>query len=360
MQRAFSVYDFVRELHLSDEQVRLGAGSSLDRVITGLSTLIEAGPGDLTYYSGEAHHRAFLASKAGAILVHQRLADSPPPPGAVLLIVEDADLAFSAILRKLAPPVPQPPIGCDELCRIHPSAKIGTNVAVGPFVVIGANCVIGDNCVLHPGVVVGDDVAMGEGCHLYPNVVLRERITLGDRVTIHAGSVVGSDGFGYHWNGSEHEKVPQIGTVVIEDDVEIGSCACIDRAKFSETRIGAGSKIDNLVQVAHNCRVGRHCILAGQSGLAGSAKLGNGVILGGQSAVRDNVSVGDGVMSAARSGIIENIPARQVVSGLPALPHRQSLREQAAMRRLPDLVVQMRKLTDEVEQLKKALAAAEK
>jgi UDP-3-O-[3-hydroxymyristoyl] glucosamine N-acyltransferase len=172
-------------------------------------------------------------------------------------------------------------------------------------------------------------------------------------VVIHAGSVLGTDGFGYRWDGTKHAKVPQIGTVVVEDDVEIGSCVCIDRAKFAATRIGRGTKIDNLVQIAHNVQVGPHCIIVGQVGVAGSARLGAGVVLGGQVAIRDHATIGDGAMVAATSGVHEDVPPKAFMSGTPALPHRQSLREQAAMRRLPDLVVQVRKLQEEVEALRR-------
>jgi UDP-3-O-[3-hydroxymyristoyl] glucosamine N-acyltransferase len=186
-------------------------------------------------------------------------------------------------------------------------------------------------------------------------VTIRERVTIGSRVIINSGSVIGTDGFGYRWDGSKHAKIPQIGTVIIEDDVEIGSCVCIDRAKFSSTRIGFGTKIDNLVQIAHNVVIGPHCIIVGQVGLAGSATLGAGVVLGGQVAVRDHVTIGDGAMVAACAAVADEIPPKSVVSGMPALPHRQNLREQAAMRRLPHLVVQMRQLQDEIAKLQAAL-----
>ena len=229
---------------------------------------------------------------------------------------------------------------------------LGESVAVGPFVFIGERAHIGARTVLHAGVYVGDDVTIGEDCELFPNVTLRERLTLGKRVIIHAGSVLGTDGFGYRWDGSQHQKIPQIGTIIIEDDVEIGSCVCIDRAKFSTTHVGRGTKIDNLVQIGHNVQVGPHCIIVGQAGLAGSSQLGTGVVLGGQTAVRDHITIGDGAMAAACSAIAEDVEAKQVVSGTPALPHRQSLREQAALRRLPDLVVQVRKLQEELDALK--------
>src|SRR5581483_1810630 len=178
-------------------------------------------------------------------------------------------------------------------------------------------------------------------------------ITIGNRVIIHAGSVLGTDGFGYRWDGTKQAKIPQIGTVIIEDDVEIGSCVCIDRAKFAETRVGRGTKIDNLVQIGHNVVIGPHCIVCGQAGMAGSVKLGAGVVLGGQSAVRDHITMGDGSMLAACSGVMDDVEPKQIISGLPALPHRQSLREQGALRRLPELITQVRKLQEEIEELKK-------
>jgi UDP-3-O-[3-hydroxymyristoyl] glucosamine N-acyltransferase len=165
--------------------------------------------------------------------------------------------------------------------------------------------------------------------------------------------VIGSDGFGYRWDGKQHAKIPQIGTVIIEDDVELGSCVCVDRAKFSVTKIGRGTKIDNLVQIAHNVNIGPHCIIVGQAGMAGSVTLGTGVVLGGQSAIRDHITIGDQAMVAATAGVHEDVPPKTIVSGIPALPHRQSLREQAALRHLPDLRVQLRKLQEEVEALRK-------
>lgn len=322
------------------------------RMITGVSTLAEAGPTELSYLSSEAYLKQYHVTKAAAVIVPRSV--KLPPGGPVLLAVEDADLAVAKVLERFAPEVPHPPVGVDPLARVAQSAVLGTNVAIGPFVVIGQRSRIGSNCRLHPGVVIGDDVTIGDDCELFPNVVVRERITIGNRVIIHAGSVLGSDGFGYRWDGARHAKIPQIGTVIIEDDVEIGSCVCIDRAKFSATRIGQGTKIDNLVQIGHNCRIGPHCIIVGQAGLAGSVTLGTGVVLAGQSAVRDHVTMGDHSKLGACSGVLNDVPPGMMVSGLPALPHRQSLREQAALRQLPALRDQVRKLQAEIEELKKA------
>jgi UDP-3-O-[3-hydroxymyristoyl] glucosamine N-acyltransferase len=229
-------------------------------------------------------------------------------------------------------------------------------VAVGPFACVGRNAHIGGGTVIHNGASIGDDVTIGQDCQIFPNVVIRERITIGNRVIIHAGSILGTDGFGYRWNGTEHVKIPQIGTVVIEDDVEIGSGTCIDRAKFGATRIGRGTKIDNLVQIGHNVQTGPHCIIVGQCGIAGSARLGAGVVLGGQSAVKDHIVIGDGAMAAACSGILADVKPGEIVSGAPAFPHRQSLREQGALRELPELRVTVRKLEKELARLTAELA----
>jgi UDP-3-O-[3-hydroxymyristoyl] glucosamine N-acyltransferase len=323
------------------------------RRVTGLAALAEAGPEELAFITSEAFAPQFAGTLAAGVIVKKKLRLPPAPATSVALVVDDPDLAVAKVLGLFAPPVPRPPGGVDPAARVAKSATLGAGAAVGPHVFVGERARVGARTVLHPGVYVGDDVVVGEDCQLFPNVVVRERVTLGDRVVIHAGSVLGTDGFGYRWDGTKHAKVPQIGSIVVEDDVEIGSCVCVDRAKFGTTRIGRGTKIDNLVQIAHNVQIGPHCIIVAHAGLAGTAKLGAGVVLGGQVAVRDHVTIGDGAMVAATSAVAEDVPPKAVVSGTPALPHRQSLREQAALRRLPDLVVQVRKLQEEIEALKK-------
>jgi UDP-3-O-[3-hydroxymyristoyl] glucosamine N-acyltransferase len=319
------------------------------QVVTGMATLTEAGPSELSFLGSDAFLKQFHATRAAAVLV-QKSVKLPTAINTPALIVDDADLAVSKVLDLYAQPVPRPQ-GIDSAARIDPSAQLGESVAVGPFAVIGRNVRIGRRTIIHAGVFIGDDVILGDDCEIFPNVTIRERITIGSRVIIHAGSALGTDGFGYRWDGTKHAKIPQIGTVIIEDDVEIGSCTCIDRAKFSATRIGRGTKIDNLVQIAHNVVIGPYCIVVGQVGLAGSATLGTGVVLGGQAAVRDHITLGDGSMVAACAAVADDVPPKTIVSGTPALPHRQSLREQAAFRRLPDLVVQVRKIQEELDRL---------
>jgi UDP-3-O-[3-hydroxymyristoyl] glucosamine N-acyltransferase len=318
--------------------------------ISGVATLKEAGPTEISFLGSDAFIKRFQETKAAAILV-QKNVKLPGASQKTVLLVDDADLAISKLLELYAQPIPRPPIGIDPQARVDGSAIIEADVAIGPFCVIGARARLGRGVVVHPHVYIGDDVTIGDGSEIYPNVTIRERITIGNRVIIHAGSVLGTDGFGYRWDGTKHAKIPQIGTVIVEDDVEIGSCVCIDRAKFSSTRIGRGTKIDNLVQIAHNVVIGPHCIIVGQAGVAGSATLGAGVVLGGQVAVRDHITLGEGAMVAACGAVAEDVPPKTVVSGMPALPHRQNLREQAALRRLPEMVVQVRKLQDELNKL---------
>ena len=280
--------------------------------------------------------REYKKTHAGAVLASKKVKFAVRPEVPVLT-VDDAELALVKVLEVMAPPIPHPAAGIHTSAVIDPSATVGANPQIGPNVVIGARVKIGNNVRLHPNVVLGDDSILGDDCTLFAKVVLRERITLGSRVMIHAGAILGTDGFGYRWDGTKHAKVPQIGTVVVEDDVEIGSNTCIDRAKFNETRIGKGTKIDNLVQLGHNVRVGMHAILCGQVGIAGTVTVGNGVVLGGASVVRDHVHIGDGVMAAGHSVIADDVEPKMIISGMPAIAHRQNLREQGAIRRLPEM-----------------------
>ena len=320
--------------------------------ITAVAGIEDARAGEITYVSSDKYLSELPSSQASAAIVNRK-AKLPANWESRSLRVDDPELAIGKVLALFAPPLSRPPVGIDPTAKIAASATIPSDVAVGAMVVVGERTVIGAGSIIHPGVCISSDVVLGEQCELHSNVVIRERVTIGNRVIIHAGSVLGTDGFGYRWDGKQHQKIPQIGTIIIEDDVEIGSCVCIDRAKFGVTRVGRGTKIDNLVQVGHNVKIGPYCIIVGQAALAGSVHLGVGVILGGQTAVRDHVHMGDGSIGAACSGIAEDVESKAIVSGTPALPHRQSLREQAALRRLPQLVVQVRLLQEMVEALQK-------
>ncbi len=327
--------------------------------ISGIASLRQATRTEISFYNSNRHHEEFRATRAAAVIVTHgvdvsRAAndDSPfvrPPPK--LLFVENADVAMIDALRQFAPPPAQPYAGVHPSATVAASAVISRNVSVGAQVVIGDGTIIGQNTVIHPGVCIGAFVTIGADCEIFPNVVLRDRITVGQRVSIHAGSIIGTDGFGYRWDGKQHEKIPQIGTVVIEDDVEIGSCTCIDRAKFATTRIGRGSKIDNLVQIGHNVTIGPACLIAGQSGVAGSVTLEAGVALGGQAALRDHITIGNNTIVAGGSVVYSDIPASTTVSGNPAGPHRHTLREQVAVKRLPEIMKQLQQLQRQVNEL---------
>jgi UDP-3-O-[3-hydroxymyristoyl] glucosamine N-acyltransferase len=330
------------------------AAEARELPITGVATLADAERTELSYLGSDRLVAQFAPSRAAAVLVQRRV-KLPPDPGKPVLWVDDVDLAVGRVLELFAPPIPRPAVGIDPAARVDASAQVGEGARIGPFVFIGERATIGARAVLHSGVYIGADTVVGDDCELFANVVVRERCELGKRVVIHAGSVVGSDGFGYRWDGSKHAKIPQIGRVIIEDDVELGSCVCVDRAKFSATVVGRGSKIDNLVQIAHNAVLGPHCIMAGQSGVAGSVTLGSGVMLGGQCAVRDHVRMADGSALSPCSGAMDDVEPKQIVTGLPAIPHRQFLREQAAMRHLPELRAEMRKLQEQMEELRKRL-----
>jgi UDP-3-O-[3-hydroxymyristoyl] glucosamine N-acyltransferase len=324
------------------------------RCVKGMATLEEAGPDELAFISSGAFLKKLATTKAAAVIAARKV-KLPAAIHTPALVVDNVDLAVAKVLALFAPPVPRPPIGIDEGARVACTAGIKASAAIGPFAVIGERTRIGERTVVHAGVFIGSDVSIGDDCEIFPNTVIRERITIGDRVTIHAGSVLGSDGFGYAWDGKKLAKIPQIGTIIIEDDVEIGSCTCIDRAKFSVTRIGHGAKLDNLLQVAHNVQIGPHCVIAAQTGIAGSSVIGAGSMLGGQSAVRDHVTLGDRVMVAACAGVADDYESNSMLSGIPAVPHRQSLKEHKAIRRLPGLVAKVQKLQEELEKLKQRI-----
>lgn len=307
----------------------------------------EAGPEDITWISHEKYAGRVRFSRAGAVIVDRHFGDTPMPA----ILCDDPSFAMMRVLAKFAPPVSMPPSGVDRTAVVADSAKVGADVRIGPHVVVGPRATIGDRCVLHAHVYVGEETELGPDCVLWPGVVVRERCRLGKRVVLHPNVTIGGDGFGYYYRDGVHHKIPQIGTVEIEDDVEIGAGSCVDRAKFSATRIGAGTKIDNLVQIAHNVEIGPHCVIVAQCGVGGSTRLGQFVVLGGQVGVRDHITLGDGVRVAAMSGIAKDFPAGMVVNGIPAVDNQQYLREQVQVRRLPEDMALLKELVKRVERL---------
>ncbi len=316
--------------------------------ISGVGGLSDARPGQLSFYAHARYREAFASTAASAVLVGR---DEPARPGRALVRVDQPHLAFARVSQLFHPPRAHA-AGVRPGAFVHPEAHVDPLATVMHGAVVEAGASVGAGTVLYPGAYVGEGASVGAGCTLYPNVTVRERCAVGNRCILHSGCVVGSDGFGFALDLSvpEHVKIPQVGTVRIEDDVEVGACTTLDRATTGETVIGRGTKIDNLVQVAHNVRVGPLSLLCAQVGIAGSAELGTGVVLGGQVGVAGHLRVGDLVKVGGQSGIAQPVEDGAVVSGTPAVPHGEWLRGSVLLRQLPELF-------REVRSLKKQLAA---
>ncbi|MCS7241641.1 UDP-3-O-(3-hydroxymyristoyl)glucosamine N-acyltransferase [Candidatus Caldatribacterium sp.] len=314
-------------------------------VVHGVREPSEAEEHDLIFLFDIRFLDEVLASRARAVVAgkgaQKRLGEK------FVLEVTNPRLAFARVLARLFP-LFRLPSGVHPLAFVHPQAELGHDVAVGPFAVIEEHASIGDRTCIFPHVYVGKGVRIGEDCVLYPQVVVREYCVIGNRVILHSGVVVGADGFGYEWNGEKYEKIPQVGGVIIEDDVEVGANATIDRATLGYTRIGRGTKIDNLVMIAHNVHVGEHSIIVAQSGIAGSSRIGDGVIIGGQAGIIDHCQVGRGARIAARAGVTAEVPPGATVSGFPAQEHYRELRERALVRKLPEMWQKLKDLEERV------------
>ena len=322
-------------------------------LIAGVAGIREAGPDQITFAAIASYGARYAAETNAAAVV---VAEGAQLDGcrAALLRSAEPDLAFARIAEQFAPePVRHPP-GIHPAAVVAEGVQLGRNVSIGPNAVIEAGARIGDNTAVLAQAYVGRQSVIGADCVLHPGVKVRERITIGDRVIIHCGAVIGSDGFGFVTVKGRHVKVPQVGTVTIEDDVEIGANVTIDRARFDTTVIGRGTKIDNLVQIAHNVRIGEHCFVVAQVGIAGSARLGNYCILAGQSGVAGHVELGDRVIVAGRGGVTTNVQSGEIVSGFPAQPRRQELRVQASVRRLPQMLEDVRELKKRVSRVEAA------
>ena len=317
-----------------------------DPDLVGAEALDRAGPGQLSFLeSGNALAAALAASGAAAVLIpaDPSLQAQASARGLAWVALRDPRLGFAEALDQLHPrPRPQP--GVHATAVIDPTAQLGEGVHVGPHVVIGADCRIGDHCCLHAGVVLYGDVRLAEGCELHAHAVLHPGSRLGRGCVVHSGAVVGSEGFGFVPTAGGWRKMPQTGQVVLEDGVEVGCGSTIDRPSVGETRIGAGSKIDNLVHIGHGVRTGRGCALAAQVGIAGGAELGDGVILAGQVGVANRARIGDRAIASSKSGIHGEVAAGEVVSGYPAIPNRLWLRCSAAFNKLPEMARSLRQL----------------
>ncbi|MDP3426178.1 MAG: UDP-3-O-(3-hydroxymyristoyl)glucosamine N-acyltransferase, partial [Humidesulfovibrio sp.] len=307
--------------------------------ICAVNTLVLAGPAELAPLLNRKHLPELAQSRAGAVLCEEKYA----PAGRTCLLSQNVKLDWARVVALFARPQ-----GCltgvSPQAFVHPEAVLGPGVTVYPFAFVGARATLGEGTTLFPGVYVGEDCVVGQGCILFPNSVLMAATVLGDRVTIHAGAVLGSDGYGYAQSPAGHVKVPQVGVVVVGSDVEIGANSAIDRAALDATRIGGGTKIDNLTQIAHNVQIGKHCLIIAQAGIAGSTKLGNGVVLAGQVGVRDNLSLGDGVQVSAQSGVGEDLPPGYMAGGSPSMDIMTYLKVSKILPRLPELMRRVRRL----------------
>ncbi len=346
------------EATLGELAALLGAELEGDpaRVVSHLAPLEDAGARALSFFSNRRYKKAYLATEAGAVLVGNRDRELGKPAGVALLWVDDAYLAFAKASNHFHPQ-PRPAAGIDPRAVVDPSAELDPTATVMPFCVIGPKVKLGEGVVLHPGCVVLEGATIGEGSVLWPGVVVCAGTVLGARTVVQPGAVIGGDGFGFAFDpdgpgGVRHLKIPQVGRVVVDDDVEIGANTCIDRGTLGDTRVHQGVKIDNLCQIGHNVEVGPLSLLAGCTAIAGSTKLGVGVVCGGQVGIVGHLTIGDGTRFAARAGAAGDTDAGETVSGWPAVPHKRWLREQAALRRLPDAITELR-------DLKKRLAALE-
>lgn len=320
-----------------------GDGSVL---LTGFTSTERAGPGDLTFAEKEAYFAAAEASAASAILVAGAFTSATK----VLIRVPDARVAAARALPLFYPPQPFAP-GIDPSARIAPSARIDPSAHVGPHCVVGEHVVIGARSVLTGGNHVGADCRVGADTRLFPNVVLYPRTELGDRVAIHAGSVLGSDGYGYVFDQGSHRKMLQVGQVIVHDDVEIGANAAIDRGALGSTVIGQGTKIDNLVHIAHNVVIGRHCLIMGQVGFAGSTQLGDYAVVASQSGIAGHLKLGRQSVVGAKSGVMRDVGEKETVLGIPAAPDKQTKRQWIAVQKLPELMQRLRDLEKQVATL---------
>ena len=315
--------------------------------IRGVAGIREALPGDVTFLANSRYDAHLAETRASAVICSHEPRESAIP----LLQVDNPYLAFQRAVRVFRPEIHRQPAG------VHPTAVVSAEASLGPDVSIGAHCVveagatIGARVVLMPGCYLGERAKVGDDSLLYPRVIVREDCQLGERCIVHGGAVIGSDGFGFAFDAGCYHKVPQVGNVVIGNDVEIGANACIDRATTDSTRIGDGTKIDNLVQIGHNVVVGRHCIIVAQVGVAGSTELEDYVTLGGQAGLVGHIRIGARAMVGAQSGVTKSVPADTVVTGYPAVPHSVWKRLYAVMQKLPQLFQRTKQLESRVDAL---------
>lgn len=328
------------------EIARVAGGTLVGRgdlVLRGIRALAEAGPEDLSFVAGPKFASAARQSRAGALIVN----DVGLAAGKPAVLHSNPQVAIALVLESLVP-AEKPAPGISPHADVSPSATLGRDVSLAAGVFVGDGARIGDGVVLGRHVYIGPGAEIGEGTVVDTGAVIEHHCRLGAKCRIYSGAVIGADGFGYVWDGERHRKIPQVGIVVLEDEVEVGANACIDRAALAETRIGRGTRIDNLVQIGHNVTVGEHSLVCAQAGVAGSARIGRGVTLAGQAGIADRMVIGDRAIVSAQAGVMRDVEPRQVVSGMPAEPHRDFLRREAAADRLPEALARLRVIEEKL------------
>ncbi len=314
--------------------------------ISGLASLDDANPGDLAFFGNPKYLKAVRTSRATAVLVPHGFGEEVP---ATRIWVDDPGAAFAKLLPAFVPPVVTFAPGVHPTAVVSPEATLGEGVHVGPCAVIEPGAIIGARSHISAHTYIGHRAHVGEDCHIYPNVTIRERCTLANRVILHSGVVIGADGFGYEFRDGAHQKIPQTGIVVIEDDVEIGANSTVDRARFGRTWIRKGTKIDNLVQIGHNVTIGENCILCAQVGISGSTRLGNFVTLAGKVGLGGHIELGDGVIFGAMSAIAKDVPAKSIMFGAPARPIREYKATYALLKNIHKLYDRVKKLESKAD-----------
>lgn len=327
------------------------AGDPQKRV-SGVNTLEDAGPDDLVYLSDRRYLEEFRRTRAGAAIVPRGL-----DTGRMNAIAVDRPrLAFARIAQLFHPLIPAAEKGIHETALVGRSVRLGEDVSVGPYAIVGDGAGLGRDVVVGSLCIIGRGVSIGDGSYLFPGVFVREGVSIGRNCIIHPGAVLGSDGFGFEMNEKgEYVKIPHVGCIVIEDDVEIGANVTIARAAMGETRIARGTKLDNLVHIAHNVRIGENCLLCAQVGVAGSTRIGRGSILGGQAGLVDHLAVGEFVRIGAQAGVTKSVRDRETISGYPARPHTIALRKEAMLSRLERIYGAIRNLAKRVETIEREL-----
>ncbi len=320
--------------------------------ISGVAGLSEAGPGEISFLANPKYKNFLKSTQASAIVTSEKIENSSP---FAVIRHPHPYLAFSQIVKLFYPERKTYPAEIHPTAILEKNLKLGLGVHIGAYAVVENEVQIGNGSAVLSGCFIGEKTKIGENCLIYPNVTVRENIIIGNNVIIHCGAVIGSDGFGFAFDGKVHQKIPQIGNVIIEDEVEIGANVTIDRAALGSTRVGRGSKIDNLVQIGHSVEIGENCILVAQVGIGGSTKLGKYVTLGGQAGLVGHIEIGDKAMVGAQGGVTKSIPAGMVVSGYPAREHHKAKKLEASLSFLPLYIEKIKRLEKELGELKKKL-----